>query len=75
MVHNVGRTDRLVRTVAGVALVALALGSATGVVALNTIAGGVAFWVGLLLVVTALLGRCPVYDLVGLNTTRAKRQL
>lgn len=55
---NVGTVDRAVRVVAGVALIGLA---ATGTV-------GVWGWIGVVPLLTGIIGFCPAYKLVGLNT-------
>ncbi|MFB6106210.1 MAG: DUF2892 domain-containing protein [Halobacteriaceae archaeon] len=73
MDSNVGRFDRSVRVVAGLGLVAVAVATAAGAVAVNTYAGGVAFWTGLLLLGTGLARWCPLYELFGLATGGAKR--
>jgi len=60
MTANVGGVDRVLRIAAGLALLAFFLLSASPYA-----------WIGLIGVVplaTALLRRCPVYALVGVNT-------
>lgn len=57
---NVGGLDRGVRIAAGVVLVAAA---ATGQL-------GVWAWVGVVPLLTGLLGTCPLYSLLGLSTCR-----
>ena len=57
MMQNVGTVDRIVRIVAGLALLALA------------IFGGQWWgWIGVVPLVTAFAGFCPAYQLVGLST-------
>lgn len=53
---NVGLVDRIVRGVLGFALIVSAL------------YGFVWGWLGLIPLVTAFMGFCPAYSLVGLNT-------
>jgi hypothetical protein len=60
MTTNVGNTDRVLRLVAGVFLLALAF------VGPRTPIG----YLGLVLIGTALLNFCPVYSLLGINTCR-----
>jgi hypothetical protein len=63
MTRNMGNTDRIIRTVAGVGLLALAL---TGVTAWG--------WLGVPLLATAAMGYCPPYALLGMNTCGVKKQ-
>ena len=60
MKSNVGGIDRILRIVIGAVLVVLA---ATGQV-------GVWGWIGLLPLATGLLGWCPPYSLLGINTCK-----
>ena len=60
MTKNIGGIERIVRIVAGLVLVALA---ATGVV-------GVWGWIGVVPMVTGLIGWCPPYSLLGINTCK-----
>jgi hypothetical protein len=62
MTTNVGGIDRVLRIVAGVVL--LALGAF----------GPLGWWglIGLVPLGTALIGFCPVYPLLGINTCPAK---
>lgn len=64
MTTNVGGIDRVLRIVAGIVL--LALGAF----------GPLGWWglVGLVPLGTALIGFCPVYPLLGINTCPAKKQ-
>jgi O-antigen ligase len=58
MTKNIGGIERIVRTVAGLILIALA---ATGTV-------GLWGWLGLVPLATGLIGWCPPYSLLGINT-------
>jgi hypothetical protein len=60
---NVGGLDRILRVVAGVALVGLTLAGTIG-------AWG---WIGIVPLATGLVGFCPVYPLLGLNTCPMKK--
>ena len=60
MKNNVGGIDRILRIVMGAVLVILA---ATGQV-------GVWGWIGLLPLATGLMGWCPPYSLLGINTCK-----
>ena len=57
---NEGKIDRLLRILAGLVLIALVF------VGPQTPWG----WVGLVPLLTGLVGYCPVYSLIGLNTCR-----
>ncbi|WP_374675243.1 DUF2892 domain-containing protein [Ideonella sp.] len=62
MKSNVGGVDRIARILVGLVLVALA---ATGTL-------GLWAWVGIVPLATGLLGFCPAYTLLGLNTCPMK---
>lgn len=62
MTKNIGNIERIVRIVGGLVLIALA---ATGTV-------GVWGWVGLVPLATGLVGWCPPYSLLGINTCKNK---
>lgn len=61
--RNEGNIDRILRVVAGLALISLVF------VGPQTPWG----WIGLILVITGLIGNCPVYSLLGLNTCGIKK--
>ena len=63
MKKNVGSTERVIRIVAGIVLLGLA---ATGTV-------GWWGWLGAVLLATGLLGWCPPYALLGINTCSVKK--
>ena len=60
MKSNVGGIDRILRIVIGAVLVILAV---TGQV-------GAWGWIGLLPLATGLMGWCPPYSLLGINTCK-----
>ena len=62
MNKNIGGVERVVRVVGGLVLVGLA---ATGQI-------GVWGWIGLLPMATGLMGWCPPYSLLGINTCKNK---
>ena len=68
MTTNVGTIDRILRIVLGIVLIAFALGF---------IAPGAPYawigWIGVVPLLTALVGSCPLYKVVGLSTCPAKR--
>ena len=60
---NEGKVDRTLRVVLGAALIALVF------VGPQTAWG----WLGVVPLVTGLIGNCPVYSLLGINTCGIKR--
>lgn len=60
---NTGTIDRAVRVIAGLALIALA---ATGTV-------GVWGWIGVVPLLTGIVGFCPAYAMFGMNTCSMKK--
>lgn len=66
MSTNVGSIDRVIRIVVGLALLWYALFAApTGY---NWVG-----WIGVIPIVTALVGVCPLYSILGINTCPVKR--
>lgn len=67
MTRNMGKFDRVGRLVVAAALVALALGT-------SILGGGILVWLALIVAavftVTAFVGNCPLYSIVGLKTCR-----
>ena len=63
MTRNEGTLDRGLRIAAGLLLIALA---ATGTL-------GAWAWIGVVLLATGLIGWCPAYTLLGLNTCPMKK--
>lgn len=66
MTTNVGTIDRVLRIVVGAALIAWALGVLPGVAASPW------GWIGIVPIATALIGFCPAYTLLGMNTCGKK---
>ena len=62
MTTNIGTVDRVLRILVGLALIAWALGYVPGVYP------SVWGWIGLVPLATALVGWCPVYRLLGVDT-------
>jgi hypothetical protein len=62
MKTNEGTIDRALRVIVGLVLIALAV---TGTV-------GVWGWIGIVPVATGLIGWCPAYTLLGVNTCGLK---
>ena len=61
MKPNVGTVDRVIRAVLGIVLIALAL---TGTI-------GWWGWLGVVPLLTAAIGWCPPYAMLGINTCKA----
>jgi Protein of unknown function (DUF2892) len=60
---NVGTIDRIARVLIGITLIALTL---TGTI-------GVWGWIGVVPLLTAAIGSCPLYTVLGLSTCPMKR--
>ena len=61
--QNVGAIDRVVRALAGLALIALAVFGQ----------GMVWGWIGLIPLATSIVSYCPAYSIIGLNTCNSKQ--
>jgi len=57
MKTNVGGPDKMLRIIAGIALIAWAV-----------FGGPVWAWIGIVPLATGLLGWCPAYTMLGMNT-------
>lgn len=57
MLCNEGKVDRVLRVIVGVALIAWAIMS-----------GNIFGYAGVILVITGVIGFCPFYPLLGINT-------
>ncbi|HET9700504.1 MAG TPA: DUF2892 domain-containing protein [Burkholderiales bacterium] len=63
MKTNVGGIDRILRIVAGLALIALAI---AGI-------GSPWTWIGVVPLLTGIVGFCPAYPILGLSTCPMKK--
>jgi hypothetical protein len=63
MKTNVGNLDRVLRGLAGIVLIALTL---AGII-------GPWGWIGVVPVLTAALGSCPLYSVLGISTCPLKK--
>jgi Inner membrane protein YgaP-like, transmembrane domain len=61
--NNVGIVDRIARVVVGLALIGFAIGSIAPGTGWNWLG-----WIGVVPIVTGLLGTCPAYRLLGCST-------
>jgi sulfite exporter TauE/SafE len=64
---NVGMIDRALRVVAGIALIAFALGYIFPGTGWNWVG-----WIGVVPILTGTLGWCPLYTVLGLSTCPRK---
>ena len=62
MKANVGGIDRVIRIVAGLALIAWAL-----------LGGPIWAWIGVVALATGLMNFCPAWSLLGINTCKVKQ--
>jgi hypothetical protein len=67
---NVGVVDRAVRIVVGLALIAFALGYLAPGTGYNWLG-----WIGVVPLLTAAVGSCPLYSALGLSTCPVARAL
>lgn len=67
MTTNMGKTDRGVRLLIAAALLFIALGT-------TILGSGILFWLALIVAavftLTSIVGNCPLYGVIGLNTCR-----
>jgi len=56
--NNVGNIDRIIRVIVGIILVGNVF------YALQNPIG----WIGVILIVTGIIGKCPLYSIIGINT-------
>lgn len=64
---NVGRTDKIIRLVLGIVAAVIAF-----VVGAGSVPGIILLVVAAVLIVTAFVGFCPLYRLLGINTCRVR---
>ncbi len=67
MTTNVGTIDRILRIILGLALIAFAIPYGFPQVGWNWIG-----WVGIVPILTAVFGLCPLYSLLGISTCPRK---
>ena len=69
MKSNIGAPDRVLRIAVGILLVVVGVGAGAGFVSVEPIIGVLALLAGIVLVVTGSLWMCPIYKLVGVDTS------
>lgn len=62
MKQNIGNAERVIRAIVGIGLISLVF------VGPQTVWG----WIGVIPLATAIIGWCPPYALLGINTCKAK---
>jgi hypothetical protein len=67
MTTNVGLIDRVLRALLGAALIAFALGYVLPGTGWSWVG-----WIGVVPLLTAVFGTCPVYSMLGVSTCSAK---
>lgn len=67
LTKNVGSADQIIRILAGIVLIALALFKLGGLTATG---GLIASVVGIVLIFTAAINFCPIYRILGMSTTK-----
>jgi hypothetical protein len=65
MSKNIGTTDRGIRVVLGLALIAYAIPVGFPDTGWNWVG-----WIGIIPLLTALLGMCPLYSVIGISTCK-----
>ena len=65
MTTNIGGIDRVLRIVVGLLLIAYAIPIGFHATGWNWVG-----WIGVVPLVTALVGNCPAYSILGLNTCK-----
>lgn len=69
---NVGGWDRLLRLVVGPVLLIVALAAVLGAITLGPVVIAISAIVGVILTVTGLTQKCPLNQLLGVNTYKGK---
>lgn len=68
MTTNVGTIDKVLRLVVGVLLIAFAIPLGFPKTGWNWVG-----WIGVIPIVTALIGNCPLYSILGVSTCPLKK--
>lgn len=67
MTVNMGLIDRVIRVIVGILLIAYAIPIGFSATGWNWVG-----WIGIVPLVTGLIGNCPLYTLLGLSTCPVK---
>ena len=67
MSKNVGSVDRIIRIVIGLVLIAYAIPLGFPSTGWNWVG-----WIGVVPIITALVGNCPAYNILGVSTCEAR---
>jgi hypothetical protein len=67
MSKNVGSADRVIRLVIGIVLIAYAIPLGFPDTGWNWVG-----WIGVVPIITALVGNCPAYSILGISTCAAR---
>ena len=68
MSKNVGGIDKVLRIIVGLVLIAYAIPLGFSKTGWNWVG-----WIGVIPIVTALIGNCPLYSLLGVSTCPLKK--
>ncbi|MGL5447275.1 MAG: YgaP family membrane protein [Rhabdaerophilum sp.] len=68
MSRNVGSVDRILRIVFGLVLIAYAIPIGFSQTGWNWVG-----WIGVVPILTALIGNCPAYSILGISTCPIKK--
>jgi hypothetical protein len=73
MNKNVGGIDRTGRLIIGTVVVVAGIAALAGYWAVGAVIGGVALVLGGILLVTGTTQKCPINEVVGIDTTRREK--
>jgi Protein of unknown function (DUF2892) len=69
MTRNVGSIDRVLRIIVGLVLIAYAIPIGFAATGWNWVG-----WIGIVPILTAALGNCPAYSILGLSSCKVNPQ-
>ena len=68
MTTNVGNVDKILRIIVGLVLIAYAIPLGFPKTSWNWVG-----WIGVVPIITALIGNCPLYSILGVSTCPLKK--